>query len=175
MSDVADLVDSLKRAVAPLGDFGTVFGEATDEDVVGALMDGFSEAQLDGYFTPAMGNAVTLDLNAETFTPDISGAQGALIVLYAAYRLAVAQLLNMKTRVKYQAGTAIYETETAASVLTTAIKLMADRKTALYTKALYSGANAAFHMADQAFLAATQIYPLPYTAEPYALYEAGGY
>lgn len=175
MSDVSDLVDSLKRATAPLGDFVSVFGNATDDDVVGALMDGFSEAQLDGWFTPSMGAAVSLDVDAETFTPNITNAQGALIVLYAAYRMALARLLSIKTRVKYQAGGADYETETAASVLTTALAQMSARKIQLYKKALYSGANAAFHMADQAFLAATQIYPLPYTVEPYALSDPHGF
>lgn len=175
MSDVSDLVDSLKRATAPLGDFATVFGSATDEDVTGALMDGFAEAQLDGWFTPAMGNAIALDIDNETLTPDITPSQGALIVLYAAYRMAQARLLSIKTRTKYVASGASFETEIAASVLTTALNLMAQRKTDLYKRALYSGANAAFHMADQSFLAAVQIYPLPYTAEPYALTDPHGW
>lgn len=174
MTDLSDLNDSLKRAVAAPGEFATVFGSATDDDVTGALMDGFAEAQLDGWFTPSWGGLITLDVDANTVTPDITNAQGALIVIYAAYRLITARLFNLKTHVKYSASGADYETDQAASLLTTMLKQMADRKAQLYQKALYSGANAAFHMADGYYLAATQIYALPYASEPYALTDPYG-
>jgi hypothetical protein len=158
MTDLADLVDSLKRAVAPPGEFSTLYASATDDDVVGQLMDGFAEAQLDGWFTAAWGGAKSLDVDAGTVSPDLVQSQQALVVIYAAYRLVYTRLLNLKTHTKYSARGAEYETDQASNVLTTLLKQFADRKELLYKKALYSGSNAAFSMADGYFLAATQRY-----------------
>lgn len=176
VTDLADLSDSLKRAVAPLGDFASVFATATDDDVTGALMDGFAEAQLDGWFTQYWGGQKDLDVTTGVVTPDLSNAQGALVVIYAAFRLTTARLLNLKNRVKYSARGADYETEQASNVLTTLLKQFADRKQALYQKALYSGANAAFSMADGYFFAATQRYytPLGSSEDNYMPYPIGG-
>lgn len=175
MSDLSDLNDALKRAVAPLGAFATIFTAASEDDVTGSLMDGFAEAQLDGWFTPFFGGQIDLDVDTGLLTPDITNAQGALIIIYAAYRLCFARLLSLQTRAKYAAKGADYETEQASNVLTTLMAQLSQRKFLLYQKALYSGANAAFHMADQAFLAATQVYALPYTSEPYALTDPNGW
>lgn len=158
MSDLGDWVESLKRAVAPLGQFKTVYASATDDDVAAALADGFAEAQLDGFFTASYGAQFDLDVNAGTITPDLTQAQGALVVIYAAVRLIQARLLNLQSRVRYQAGPVDYETEQAASILTTLLKQFNDRIALLREKALYSGVNAAFHMADGYFLAATRHY-----------------
>lgn len=158
MTDLADLVDSLKRAVAPPGEFAALYASATDDDVVGQLMDGFAEAQLDGWFTAAWGGQKSLDVDLGTVTPDLAQPQQALVVIYSSYRMIYTRLLNLKTRTKYAARGAEYETEQAASILTGLLKQFADRKELLYKKALYSGANAAFSMADGYFLAASQRY-----------------
>jgi hypothetical protein len=47
MTDLADLVESLKREVAIPGTFATVFPTTTDDDPTGALADGVAETQLD--------------------------------------------------------------------------------------------------------------------------------
>lgn len=143
--------------------------------MTGMLMDGFAEAQLDGWFTVFLGGDLQLDVDAGTITPDTTNAQNALIVLYAAYRMILARLANLKNKVHYAASGATYETEQSASILTTLLAELAARKLQLYTRALYSGANAAFHMADGYYLAATQTYYLPYTVEPYALTTPNGF
>jgi hypothetical protein len=164
VTDLADLVDSLKRAVAPPGEFSTLYANATDDDVVGQLMDGFAEAQLDGWFTAAWGGQKSLDVDSGLVTPDLAQPQQALVVIYSAYRMIYTRLLNLKTHTRYEARGAVYENDQAATLLSTLLKQFADRKELLYKKALYSGANAAFHMADGYFLAASQRYLTPTTA-----------
>lgn len=123
MTDLSDLVDSLKREVAVPGTFATTYPGTTDADLVGSLMDAFGGAQLEGFF-----GAQTLDLDAETVAPDLSAGGRALVVIYAAERILMARILSMRTRTLYEAGPTKYETENAATVLTTVLKSLMDRK-----------------------------------------------
>ena len=120
---MADLVEALKREVAVPGDFDNVFPDTGDDDLVGALADGFSEAQLDGFF-----GKNTIDLATNQVSPAISSGAQALIVIYSGIRIIRGQLRNLKTHVKYEAAGAIYEVDTAASVLTQELKDFSDRK-----------------------------------------------
>lgn len=158
MTDLGDLVDSLKRAVAPPGEFAALFASSTDDDLVGSLMDGFAEAQLDGFFTGSYGAAHALDVDAQTVAPDLSHAQGALVIVYAASRVITTRLLNLKTHTRYEARGAVYENDQASGLLVQLLKDFQARKTALQLKAQYAGSAAAFAMADGYFLAATGRY-----------------
>ncbi len=164
ITDLSALVPSFKRAVAIPGQFATVFNPTPgDSDMIGALADGFAEAQLDGFFTKAFGGtAYTLNTIAETVDPGLTDAQGALVIIYAAGRFMTTMLLNLKNRQKFSAKGADYETEQSATLLTTLLKQTDARKTLLQQKALYSGSAAAFHMADGYFLAATERYWFPW-------------
>lgn len=173
MTDLGDLVDSLKRAVAPPGEFATLFRSATDDDLIGSLMDGFAEAQLDGFFTPAYSSLFTLDADAGTVTPDLSAAQSALVIIYTAHRVVTTRLLNLKTHTRYAARGAEVENDQAATLLVQLLKDFSARKAALQQKAAYSGVDAAFTMADGYFLAATGRYgPMggSYDYDPYGRY-----
>lgn len=114
MTALADLVDQYKRAVAPPGQFDTLYPSATEPLIIGALEDGFGEAQLYGFF-----GSYTLDLVAHAITPDITPAGRALIVTFASISAMRTTLSNVKGRVAYRAGPVSYEAEQQASVLTT--------------------------------------------------------
>ena len=144
MSDLADLVEALKRTVAVPGTFSDVFPETTDEDLVGSLLDGFAEAQLDGYFI-----APEVEVEDTSTTPDLSRAEGALIVLYSAVRIVQTQLINLKTSVRYEAKGLVYEAQTSASVLVALLKDLQARKVLVADRKQVGGAGAAFTMADQ--------------------------
>lgn len=174
MTDLADFVESLKRAVATPGDFSAIYANATDDDLTGSLMDGFGECQLDGFFTPAFGGRLyELDVANGTVTPDITVAQRQLVVIYATGQLVTSRLLNLKSKVKYAAKGADYETEQSSNVLTALLKSIDQRKLLLRQRALYLGTSAAFSMADGYFLAATGRYYLAGTDSGH-YYDTGG-
>lgn len=164
MTDLADIVDSLKRAVAPPGEFVALFPSATDDDLIGTLSDGFAEAQLDGFFTAQYDGAFALDVDAGTVSPDLTHAQAALVIIYAASRVITTRLLNLKTHTRYEARGAVYENDQASGLLVQLLKDFQARKLALQQKAQYAGTNAAFMMADGYYLAATGRYALPVMA-----------
>lgn len=141
--NLADLVPSLQRAVAPPGEFATYFPEALDGDLSATLVDAVAEAQLDGF----LGSA-SLDVNAETVTPDLTSAQQALVVLYAMARVLHARVANLKNRTRYKAGSAEAETEQSASVLVELLRQTKDRKKQLLEDARAGNMASAFAMVD---------------------------
>lgn len=155
MSDLSNLVDALKRRVAVPGDFATVFPDTSDDDVTGLLMDGFARAQLDGYFNAP---AFAMDDNG-VVSPDLSRAQGSLIVLYAAVQMLQTQILNTKSQQHYKAGNVEYQTQTGSNILTAVLKQLRDELTTVQKIATTAGTSAATMVADQYFLKAVGPYP----------------
>lgn len=141
--DLFDLTGALQRAVAPPGEFKTLFPSANDDDLAGTLADGLAEAQLDGF----LGN---VNLDAENFATDadLSSGQQALVVLYARARIVTARLANLKNRTRYKAGPVEAESEQSASVLVAILKDTSDRKKALLDGAKYGTAGTSFAMVD---------------------------
>lgn len=148
VSDVSDLVPSLQRAVAPPGQFDTLYPQAGSNDMVGLLLDGLAEATLDGFFVET---AVVWTDDGFT-TPDLTRAQQALIVIYAAYTFLRSELKNTNTSVTYKAGPVEYQTQSGASVITEILKEISERKKALIIQQSEIGVSAAFHMADSYFI-----------------------
>lgn len=147
---LADLGDSLKRAIAVPGLFDdSAFSEMGEDDLLGALMDGFAEAQLDGFFP-----GLTFDVDTGEVSADLGHAEGALVVIYSSTRILQSQLRDVKTHVKYVAGSVSFEQDSPAGVLTSLLKSMDDRKKELRTTARTAGAGSAFYMADR-YLAMT--------------------
>ena len=125
MSDLAELVESLKREVAVPGTFAGQFPDTTDDDLTLSLLDSFAQVQLDGF----LGSSIASD--AGLITPDLSRGAQALVVIYAGIRFLTVDLLNRKTRTKYQAGTAVFEQEQGASVIVEMLKALRIKKDAL--------------------------------------------
>lgn len=125
MTDLADLVEPLKREVAVPGTFSVLFPETTDDDLSAALLDAFAQAQLDGFLS----NSEADDFGV--VTPDLSRGAQALLVIYAGIRFLTADLINRKSHVRYEAGGSVFEQDSAASVLTQALKELRAKKDAL--------------------------------------------
>lgn len=141
--ELADLTNSLKRALAAPGEFDTFFPDATDTDLTGMLADAIAEAQLDGF----LGNS-SLNLLAETVAPDLTNAQQALVILYARARVLQSRIANLKNRTRYKAGAAEAETEQSASVLVELLRETKERKRELLEIARQGASGMAFAMVD---------------------------
>lgn len=114
MTALSTLTDALKRELAVPGTFDDTFPDTADTDLIGALADGFAEAQLNGFFKDT---ALAQADGAWETTPDISLAGGALIVIFASMRTIRAQIRNLNSVERYKAGPAEFEIQHAATTL----------------------------------------------------------
>ena len=139
MSDLADLIDPLKRELAVPGDFDTVFPNTGDQDLLDSLADGFAEAQLDGYFA-------TYDLDLDTYLtdPDYSAAGGSLIIIYAGMRIIRAQMRAINLSEKYNAGPVSYEIERSSTLLREELKYLVQRRDDLINQATKGNGSTTF-------------------------------
>lgn len=153
MTSLADLVEPLKRYVAVPGTFDDVFPSTTDDDLIGSLLDGFAEAQFDGFFIKPEFTAT----DDGEVSPDLSRGQQALIAIYASTRIVTTQLMNQRSLERYEAKGLIAETQRSSQVLAALLKDLQARKTAIlerqqkYGSLTGAGALAGFTMADQYF------------------------
>lgn len=141
--ELADLVPSLQRAVAPPSEFETYFPNTTSGDLGDLLADAVAEAQLDGFLS-----GVSLDTATAVVTPDLSTPQQALVILYGMTRVLTTRLSNQKNRTRYKAGSAEAESETSATVLVELLKQARDRKKQLLDDAKAGNLATAFAMVD---------------------------
>lgn len=143
-TQLVDLTASLQRAVAPPGQFETFYPDSGDDDQIGHLADGFSQAQLDGFFA-----GWNLDLDAFTTDQDLEPPAQALVVIYAASQMLRTKLMSMTTHVKYVAGSVSFEQDSPAGILTRLLDQNDTRVKDLRKEAKQAGAGAAFYMADR--------------------------
>jgi len=133
VSDLADLVEPLKRELAVPGDFETIFPNTDDQGLLDSLADGFSEAQLDGYFSD-----YAVDLDTYLVAPDYSNAGGALVILYAGMRIIRAQMRALNLSEKYSAGPVAYEIQRSSTLLREELKYLISRRDELVSQAKHS-------------------------------------
>jgi hypothetical protein len=143
MSQLAALVGSLKRFVAPPGQFDTYFPDASDLDLTEALADGWAEARRFGLFGSA-----DLDLDDYTVTPDISIEQGSVVVLFTGARILRTQIANRKSHVRYEAPGVVSEQDYASQVLVELLKQYEAEKQQVITLSTNYGVASAVYMAD---------------------------
>jgi len=136
VSDLANLVEPLKRELAVPGDFETIFPNTDDSGLLDSLADGFAEAQLDGYFSE-----YSLDLDTYLTTPDTSAAGGALIVLYTGMRIIRAQMRAMNLSEKYQAGSTAYEVSRSSTLLREELQYLIKRRDDLVSQSSRSNSS----------------------------------
>lgn len=123
MTALTDLVEPLKRELAVPGVFEEVFPSTDDAALAASLADGFSEAQLQGYFTTlTLGPAPDYETSA-----DLSAAGGALVVMFTGMRIIRAQLRTLLTSERYKAGAAEYEIQRSANLLRDELKYLQTR------------------------------------------------
>lgn len=137
MTDLATLVEPLKRELAVPGVFDDVFPDTTDDDLALTLADAFGEAQLQGFF-PDMTLSAVSPSSYET-SADLSAAGGALIVLFAGMRVIRSQFRNMTLNARYKAGPVETETSRSAMLLRDEIGFMRARLDALVLQGRRSG------------------------------------
>lgn len=142
MSQLEDSIESLKNAVAPPGSFDTLYPDADDSNLLLRLLDGFGQAQLWGYLSE-----VSVNDDGET-TPDLSRAQIALVILYAAKRVVDMRLLDLKTHVRYEAGSAVFEQDQGVSTLVQLQKEYAEQLNLLQKYAREDSYATGFVMVD---------------------------
>lgn len=153
MTDLADAIPSLQRAVATPGTFATTYPLTTNNDLLGCLMDGLSEVQMDGFL-----NTYVLD-DFGVVGPDLTRGQLALVLIYSACRWVQSELKNIRSSVRYKAGNAEYETTQAATVMAALLKDWTERKKAILLRGLTAAAGLMFSMADRSFINA--VTPIP--------------
>lgn len=141
IADMGDYITNLQREVQPPG---TVeFPNATDDDWLGNMIDGFWEARLDGLL-----QGYTMDENGKLYhittmnqnLPDVAQpTQGPqfqnweadgqtretvqLVIFYAGYRILRNQLRTLRTQFRAAAGPVSFEYQQSASML---VELMRD-------------------------------------------------
>lgn len=137
MTDLATLVEPLKRELAVPGVFADVFPDTDDTALADSLADGFAEAQLNGFF-------VDMTLTAGETSQDLSAAGGALIVMFTGMRIIRAQLRNLVLNARYKAGPAEVETQRSAMLLRDELAYLRTRVTDLVTQARRSSGRSVY-------------------------------
>lgn len=133
ITNAGDLIEPLKRAIAPPGGFDAVFPDADDDTLFAYITDAYGEARLDNFFANG-----TVDWVNGAFSPVLSQAEAALVVIYASMNILMTQIRNTGSRSKYVAGPVEFETEYSSGVLQASLKAMLDRKKQLL-KAITNG------------------------------------
>lgn len=138
MTALTSLVEPLKRELAVPGLFDEVFPSTDDTMLADSLADGFSEAQLQGYFTTlTLGPAPDYETSE-----DISAAGGALVVLFTGMRIIRAQLRSLLVGERYKAGATEYEITRSANLLRDELKYLQMRLDSLIQAAQRSARGA---------------------------------
>lgn len=154
MAELSLLNESLKRAVAVPGTFATVFPDTADTDIEALLADAVAEAQLDGFLA-----ALTLNVDDNEVDPDLTPAQGALVVIYAGYRMLTNEIRNRKSHVRYEAGPTVFEQDQEGSTLNELLRQINERKRFLLERAERGELDdSGAFVGDLAFIKATSDY-----------------
>lgn len=172
-TNLTDLVPALKRELAVPGAFATIFPTTQDADLAGSLADSFANAQLDGFFSTQV-----VDPTALTVTPGLSSGGMALVILYAAIRTIKAQLRNLATLQKYDAGGGVgYEVSYSSNVLVTELKDFQERRNQLLALVLRQSRNLhAVYVSDGYLIRSYSYFPAFYGAQgSFHEFELGGY
>lgn len=132
MTAISDLVPALKRELAVPGTFADAFPSTRDVDLTDSLADGFSEAQLYGFFP----DLALTEVDGEWVTSqNLSGSGAALIVIFTSMRIIRANLRSLLTSERYKAGPAELELQRSANLLRDELKFLRDRLDALVANA----------------------------------------
>jgi hypothetical protein len=148
--DLADLVEPLQIEVQAPG--GDAYADATEDDYLGTLINSFWEIRLYGYlggfeedsasrgghpeFTVGIVTPLGVDPTYDdpfgySTTQDLSRDLQQLIILWAAWKIALNNMATVNSVFRAKAGPVEYETQQAASVLTAVLDALKARITYL--------------------------------------------
>lgn len=153
--DVA--LDWFRREVAVPGTFATLYPTTTDDDIAGALVDGFWKARLDGWLPTFAATSDTF-----TVTPALTMTALGVVIIYAGVRFVQNEIKNLPTHRKYDApGGLGVETDYAPTVLTERLKELQQEKADLLEMARNpSGRRPSVIMHDGYAIRQNTIYPV---------------
>lgn len=123
--ELADLVPNLLRETTPPG--GDLYPDATDDQLVGYLQDGFWEARLDGLltsWTESEGDVTPVATGGDEIPRDFQ----QIIIMYGGVKLVRTALLNTNTLFKAVAGPVSFETQNSPMILSQLLKELQDRR-----------------------------------------------
>lgn len=120
-TSLADLIPALRREVSPPGD--DLFPNASDEDFLGYLIDGFWEAKLDGFL-----GTYEVDNTTGVVATDLTDDYKYMVILWAGVRITRTRLSNLKTAQKSVAGPVSFEYQNSAMVLSAVLKEITEKK-----------------------------------------------
>lgn len=129
--DLVDYVESLEREVSYPGT--DLFPNATEDEWLGNLRDGFWEARLDGFledYEEADGSITNTDDETEDITRDLI----QLVIFYAGFRVIRNQLRDIATVFRAESGEQKYEKQQSATLLKALLDEMQDKRNILLTR-----------------------------------------
>ena len=134
--DLADFIPSLKLEVSVPGVAG-ILDSASDDDLIGTLVDAFWLARLDGFFP-----AYTCDEDG-LITPVAVGGEDlpregvSVVLLYGGIKVIRNKILGTGSTFRAKAGSVEYETATSAMVLTELLKQLRETQKKLLEHVAY--------------------------------------
>lgn len=132
VTNAADLIEPLKRAVAAPGGYDDAFPNGDDDTLFAYITDAFSEARMDR--NPSLTG--TVDWVDGTFDPILTQGEAYLVVVYAAINILSNVLRNQSTANTYKAGTVEYSTEYSANVIKGALDSLNARRAEILRRSM---------------------------------------
>lgn len=123
--DLGDYIDSLKRAVIPLG--STLFSTVTPTMWTAYMSDAFWQARLDGFMLDYSADEDGIVTN-DTGGDELGREYVSLIVLYAGITVLYNKILNTNTGFRAKAGPVEFEQQNSATVLAEMLKQLREAK-----------------------------------------------
>lgn len=130
--DISDLIPNLE-AILTVPGTTSPYAAATDDEWIRKLENGFWQAVLEGTIE---GFDIDEDgiISPEEGDATIAREYQQIVVIYAALNIVNAQLLQLKTTFRAQAGPVEYETQQAASVLVALLNDLQNQKNILLNR-----------------------------------------
>lgn len=132
--DLSKFTAQVQTEVSPPG--SNLFGDATDNDWLNALINGFWNARLDGFMHPWTenidGDSVGIIDPNQAGGRDLPREFVQLIIFYAALTSIRGLMTNIKTQFKAQAGSVSVEQQQSANILRDVYADLVNRRQELY-------------------------------------------
>jgi hypothetical protein len=132
--NLADLIPSVKREVAPPGSEETLFPGANNSVWLGHLMDGFWEARYNGLLPLWESNGSGIVTPFDPQSGDLPRELQQVVVFFAGFRILRNALMQKQTSFHARAGDVEYQTQYSASTLRDVLKSLTEQRAILLTR-----------------------------------------
>lgn len=124
--DLSEYVDSLRRAVTPLG--ANTYAGVSDQVLADHLLDAFWNARLDGFMKQYAASEDGVVEPVSEGAPDLDRSWISLIALYASIEILTKQVMNTQTKMRAKGGPVEFEQENSATMLAEMLRQLAATK-----------------------------------------------